>query len=113
MKKGRLVDVGNHKDLMERHKNYSNILSSKKGDNEPIDLDCAEGPLASEAGEKMHEHIVQTLLEDNYLKSLGSSESVASQASSTMYASQSITPKVNSNVTFSEGMKYFLKVQLN
>ena len=123
MKKGRLVDVGNHKDLIERHKSYSNILSSKKGENEPIDLDCAEGLLTSESGEKMQKHIVQKLLEDtlkaaSWKNSLdvhgyGSMESVASQASSTIYASQSITPKVNYNLTFSESMKYFLKVQLN
>ena len=122
MKKGRLADIGKHQDLVERHKSYSNILSSKEGENEPIDLDCAEGPLPTESGQTFQEQIVHKLLEDthksascqSFLDAHGysSMESLVSTVSSTIYASQLITSEVNANVTFSESLTYFLKVVL-
>ena len=120
MERGKFVDIGNHEDLLEKHKNYSTILSRKEGNNQEIDLDSTKSISDTGFARKDNENVVQELLhgtkkETSFRNSLfevgyGSTESLTSTSS--ICVTQTIDTDHSSEITVTEGIKYFLKVYL-
>ena len=120
MERGKFVDIGNHEDLLEKHKNYSTILSRKEGNNQEIDLDSTKSISNTGFERKDNGNIVQerlhgtkketsfrnSLFEDGY----GSTESLTSTSS--ICVRETIDTKHSSEITVTGGIKYFLKVYL-
>ena len=118
MERGKFVDIGTHEDLLEKHKNYSTILSRKEENNQEIDLDSTKNVSNTGFARKDQENIVQELLKDakketsfrNSLSEVGYGSTSSLTSTSSICIPQDIDPEHDSNITVTGGMKYFLKV---
>ena len=124
MKKGIFFDVGTHEDLLDKHQSYSKILSVKEGEEEPADFDSTPIPKEEESLQKKIEYVDDRERSTSFrasLSQLGASMPEALSSTSSLHQSiaslldeydekESGSENTMSDITFSKGINYFIKV---
>ena len=133
MKKGIFFDVGTHQDLLDKHQSYSKILSVKEGEEEPADFDSTPRPIGMDAKtmtkeenrlQKKIEYVDDRERSASFrasLSVLGASMPDAMSSCSSLHQSiaslldefdekESGSKNTMSDITFSKGINYFIKV---
>ena len=133
MKKGIFFDVGTHQDLLDKHKSYSKILSVKEGEEEPADFDSTPKIFGMDAKmttkeekslQKKIEYVDDRERSASFrasLSQLGASMPDAMSSCSSLHQSiaslldefdekESGSKDTMSDITFSKGINYFIKV---
>ena len=124
MKKRIFFDVGTHEDLLDKHQSYSKILSVKEGEEEPADFDSTPIPKEEESLQKKIEYVDDRERSTSFrasLSQLGASMPEALSSTSSLHQSiaslldeydekESGSENTMSDITFSKGINYFIKV---